>query len=58
MSILYRKKRIKKIIKYWDFKKIHDLMVEHNLNKSAYENFKYAVKNYISKAMNIDYEKN
>tara|TARA_A100001011_G_C14270789_1_gene826897 strand:+ start:339 stop:1238 length:900 start_codon:yes stop_codon:yes gene_type:complete len=58
MSILYRKKRIKKIIKYWDFKEIHDLMVEHNLNKSAYKNFKHAVKNYISKAMNIDYEKN
>ena len=44
MNILYRKRRIKKIVKYWGFKRVNDLMGEHNLNKNTYKNFKHVVK--------------
>ncbi len=58
MSILYRKNRIKKIVNNWNFKKIHPLMAEYKLSKSSLKNFKNSIKNYISKALNIEFEDN
>lgn len=55
MSLKYRKNRIQKIANNWQFKKVHELMVEKKLKKNDFLNFKHAVKNYICKAININY---
>ena len=44
MTILYRKKRIKNITKFWKFEMVHPLMAEHKLKDSTFLNFKHTVK--------------
>jgi hypothetical protein len=55
MTLEYRKNRIHKIIKYWDFKREHDLMASFLLDKDFFLSFKSGVKNYISKALGFYY---
>ena len=57
-SLKYRKERIKKIIKYWKFRKCHDLMASFKPSKREFEAFKNYVKIYISKSLGIDYFEN
>ena len=55
MTIEYRKNRIDKIAKFWNFKKEHDLMASYCLNDDIFSNFKRSVKLYISKALDFDF---
>ncbi len=46
MTLEYRKDRIHKITKYWDFKREHDLMASFLLDENFFLSFKSSVKNY------------
>ena len=54
-SLKYRKERVKKIIRYWNFRKCHDLMASFKPKKKEFDAFKNYIKIYISKSLDIDY---
>ncbi len=58
MSLEYRHKRINKISKAWNLKKIHPLITTYKIDKPFFETFKFNVKLYISKALGIRFENN
>jgi hypothetical protein len=55
MSYEYRVERINKIINDWGLEKKHDLMARYKVPKKDLQEFKVAVKLYISKALNFSY---
>ncbi len=57
MSLEYRVKRINHITKKWKLNKIHPLITSYKIKKNFFEDFKFNLKLYISKAMSINYEK-
>jgi hypothetical protein len=58
MSFKYRLQRINNITKKWKLNKIHPLITSHKINKNFFKEFKFNLKLYISKAMNINFEEN
>ncbi len=57
MSLKLREKRINLISKKWKLKKAHSLITRYKIEEGFFEEFKFSVKLYISKALNITYEK-
>ena len=58
MSLIYRYNRISKISKAWKLKKIHPLITTYKIDKDFFELFKFNIKLYISKALNIKFSHN
>ena len=58
MSYKYRLKRINTITKKWKLNKIHPLITTYKIKKNFFEEFKFNLKLYISKAMSINFEEN
>ena len=58
MSLDYRHKRINKITKLWNLKKIHPLITTYAMEKNFFESFKFNIKLYISKALNLQFVQN
>ncbi len=58
MSLIYRYNRISKISKAWKLKKIHPLITTYRIVKDFFELFKFNIKLYISKALNIKFSHN
>ena len=56
MSFDYRLKRINNITKKWKLNKIHPLIASYKMNKVIFEEFKFNLKLYISKAMSINFD--
>ena len=57
MSFEYRIKRINHITKKWKLNKIHPLITSYRIKENFFQDFKFNLKLYISKAMSIKYEK-
>ena len=58
MGLIYRYNRINKISKAWKLKKIHPLITTYKIDKDFFELFKFNIKLYISKALNIKFSHN
>ena len=58
MSINYRLKRINDITKKWKLNKVHPLITAYKINKNFFEEFKFNLKLYVSKAMSIHFDEN
>ena len=57
MSLKKRFNRINLITKQWKFEKTHPLITRYKINKKFFEDFKFNIKLYISKALDINFEK-
>ena len=57
MSLKKRFNRINLITKQWKFEKTHPLITRYKINKKFFEDFKFNIKLYISKALEINFEK-
>jgi hypothetical protein len=58
MSIKYRINRIDKISKNWKLNKVHPLITSYKIEKNLFNDFKFNLKLYISKAMSIKFDDN
>jgi len=58
MSIKYRISRIDKISKNWKLNKVHPLIAAYKIEKNLFNDFKFNLKLYISKAMSIKFDDN
>ena len=58
MSLNYRYSRINKISSIWKLKKVHPLITTYKIPKKTFNNFKFNLKLYISKALNIEFNEN
>ena len=58
MSFDYRLKRINNITKKWKLNKIHPLITSYKINQNIFDEFKFNLKLYISKAMSINFDEN
>lgn len=58
MSIEQRHNRINYITKQWKLEKIHPLITRYKIDKKFFNEFKFNVKLYISKALNISFNDN
>ena len=58
MSLKIRAKRINLISKSWKLKKIHPLITTYKIEKDFFEEFKFNLKLYISKALKIKFKNN
>ena len=58
MSLKLRYKRINLLKKKWKLKKINPLIVSYKIKKDFFEEFKFNIKLYISKALKIKFELN
>lgn len=56
MSLNYRINRIKIVSKKWGFEKIHPLITRYKIKKKIFDSFKFNLKLYISKALNIEFD--
>ena len=56
MSIDYRLKRINNITKKWRLNKIHPLITSYKIKNNFFEEFKFNLKLYVSKAMSINFD--
>ena len=55
-SLNYRIKRMSQLKNKWELKFVNDLMLEYKIPKELNYKFKFYLKNYISKALNFDFE--
>ena len=58
MSFDDRLKRINNITKKWKLNKIHPLITSYKINQNIFDEFKFNLKLYISKAMSINFDEN
>ena len=58
MSLNYRYQRINKITSTWKLKKLHPLITSYKIPDKIFRNFKFNIKLYISKALNIKFNNN
>ena len=58
MSLKIRIDRINFITKKWKLKKAHPLITTYKIEKDLFEEFKFNLKLYISKALKIRFENN
>jgi hypothetical protein len=58
MSLKIRHKRINLLAKKWKLKKINPLIVSYKIKNDFFEEFKFNIKLYISKALKIKFEHN
>ena len=56
MSLKIRTDRINFITKKWKLKKVHPLITTYKIEKDFFEEFKFNLKLYISKALKIKFE--
>ena len=55
MSLKIRYNRINHITKQWKLEKTHPLITRYKIEKNFFEEFKFNIKLYISKALNISF---
>ena len=58
MSLKYRHNRINKMTSMWNLKKIHPLITTYKIPNNFFKMFKFNIKLYISKALNIEFNEN
>lgn len=58
MSLKSRIKRINYISKKWNLTKVHPLITTYKIEKKFFEEFKFNLKLYISKALKIKFDTN
>ena len=58
MSLKMRYNRINHITKQWKLQKTHSLITRYKINSKFFNQFKFNIKLYISKALNIDFSIN
>ena len=58
MSLKKRYNRINHITKQWKLQKTHSLITRYKINSKFFNQFKFNIKLYISKALNIDFSIN
>ena len=58
MGLTYRYRRMNKITFEWNLKKIHPLITTYKIPKTFFETFKFNIKLYISKALDIKFNEN
>ena len=56
MSLKIRHKRINLLTKNWNLRKINPLIVSYKIEKDFFEEFKFNIKLYISKALKIKFD--
>ena len=58
MSLKIRYNRINHITKQWKLEKTHPLITRYKINSKFFNQFKFNIKLYISKALNISFNEN